>query len=140
MGGRRRSGHPHQPRRVPLGNYRFKVETPDFTIFSDPFEVVPATLSVTAALSGTEITATSRVHADKGWRLMHMDLDSNGPVPVRNGTFSVSLALSGGGTLDFTDVAGNGGGAITVDAGAEAANVISVTVTDAFGNTGTDTL
>jgi hypothetical protein len=125
---------------VPAGNYRFHVEHPSYEIYSDPFEVIPATLAVTATKSGTDVVATARTSAPKGWRLMHMDLASNGSVPVRNGTFDVTLTLSGGGTLEFNDLAGDAGGRVTAPAGAEIDNVTSVTVTDAHGNTGTAAL
>ena len=125
---------------VPVGTYRFHVEAPGYELFSDPFDVVPATLTVTAAVAGSEVSATSRVHADNGFRMLHTDLASNQPVPVRNGTFTVELTLSAGGPLTFTGVAGDGGGKVTVDAGKDAGLVTGVTVTDAYGNTGSATL
>ena len=41
----------------------------------------------------TDITGTVDIHAPKGYRLLHMQADSNQPVPVINGTFTVELTL-----------------------------------------------
>ena len=71
---------------------------------------------------------------------MHMDLASNQPVPVPNGTFTVTLTRSSGDPLIFEDVAGDAAGKVTVDAGIEAANVTGVTVIDSYGNGGAGAL
>jgi len=125
---------------VPLGRYRFHVKGLSYDITSDPFTVSVAQFLVTAQRSGSSIETTVRLHAPKGYRLLDMDLPSNQPVPVRGGLFTVVLEVSGGTTLEFTDVSSSDEGLLSVDAGDQAAQVTNVVVTDVFGNSGTDTL
>jgi len=125
---------------VPLDIYRFHVQGAEFELTSDPFEVTPANLDVTVARAGTNITATVRINAPKGYRLLDMEVDSNKPVPVREGLFDVELTLSSGGPRNFDDQAIASDGTLSVDAGSDAANVTHVRVTDAYGNTKNVTL
>ncbi|RMH41895.1 MAG: hypothetical protein D6689_09805 [Deltaproteobacteria bacterium] len=121
---------------VPLGRYRFHVTSPTYELFSDPFEVVPATLDVSATASGTRLDIAVRIAATKGFRLMSLTAPSNGPLPVKNGVFRVQVERTGGPVVQFDDVAGDAGGHITVDLGSDASAARRVTVTDAWGNTG----
>ena len=122
---------------VPLGVYRFHVQGKAHELTSDPFTVTAADLGVSAARAGTTISATVSLHASKGYRLLDLQGDSNVRVPVREGLFAVTLTLSAGGTRDFTDVAISAAGVVSVDAGADAADVTQVTVADAYGNSRT---
>jgi neutral ceramidase len=125
---------------LPPGSYRFHVAGGNWTVTSDPFEITPTSLQVGASRSGDQIAATVRIEAPKGFRLLDMQLPSNQPVPVRGGTFTVELTLSAGDPIVETGVAIDASGTLTVDAGADAANVTGVTVTDRFGNSGSSTL
>jgi neutral ceramidase len=125
---------------LPPGTYRFQVAGGGWTLTSDPFEITPTTLQVGASRTGNQIAATVRLEAPKGFRMLDMQMPSNQPVPVRGGAFTVELTRSAGGPLEFTDVAIDQNGVLTVDAGADADDVTGVTVTDRFGNTGTASL
>ncbi len=123
-----------------LGTYRFHVEGDGYSLDSDPFEVVPATLEVAATRAGTDIAATASYHAPDGWRLLSTSGSSNQPVPVSTGPLTVELVLSGGGTRTFADLTPSAEGGVTVDAGTDAADATAVRVTDRFGNTGETSL
>ena len=125
---------------VPLGRYRFHVKGLSFEITSDPFTVTPAALHIASQRNANTISATVKLHAPKGYRLLDMDLPSNAPVPVRAGLMQVELTVAGSAPLLFTDVSIDAEGSLSVDAGALSAQVTSITITDSFGNTGTDTL
>lgn len=129
----------HNRATVPVGNYRFKVIGPSYELASNTFEVVPASPTVVASLQGTTISATATIRAAKGFRLMHNDLPSNQPIPLV-GTFDVELQLPSGDPILVSDVASDDNGTVVVDAGAEASQVVSITLTDAHGNTGTSAL
>lgn len=125
---------------LPLGTYRIHVEGTGYSVDSDPFEVAPAALEVSASVAGTVLTATAHYHAPNGYRLLTLSGDSNAPVPVSAGSVTVTLALTGGGTRTFSDVTPAADGTVTVDAGADAALATSVGITDRFGNTGESAL
>lgn len=125
---------------VPLGRYRFHVEGTGYTLDSDPFEVVAGAITVGATRTDTSITATMSYEPTAGWRLMDQGRPANRAIPVHRGPVTVRLSLSGGGTVEFVDVALAGDGQVTVDAGGDAANVASVEVIDRFGNSGSATL
>ncbi len=125
---------------VPLGNYRFHVVGDDFSITSDPFEVVQAPLFVTASRASNDIAIAVAVAAPKGYRFLDANVPSNTPVPIRAGTFDVTMTQNGGPDLSFPDQVIGSDGVLHVDAGADAADVLTVTITDTWGNTQTDTL
>lgn len=125
---------------VPLGNYRFRVQGASFEIVSEPFEVVATTLGVTATRDAANIEATISVDAPDGFRLLTFAGPSNRPAPLAGGTVDVTLSLSSGSDIQLDDVPVTASGQISVDAGASAADVTAVTITDRFGNTGTATL
>lgn len=124
---------------VPLGRYRFRVTGLNFDLTSDAFTVTAADLDVSLTRNGASFESNIAIHAPKGYRLLDMDLPSNAPVPLRSGTFEVSLQTSGA-PLNFSGVTTNAQGLLSVDAGGQADDVVSITVTDAFGNTGTRAL
>ncbi|HEY5925251.1 MAG TPA: hypothetical protein VIV11_26390, partial [Kofleriaceae bacterium] len=76
---------------VPVGQYRFFIEGKDWTLASAPFQVVQGGVTALASRMGSNIQATVRLHAPKGWRLMDMGLMSNQPIPLRNQQISVEL-------------------------------------------------
>jgi neutral ceramidase len=123
---------------APLGSYRFRVQGEGYALFSNPFEVVATSLGVTASRNGNNIEATVRLDAPDGFRLLSLSGDSNRPVPINGGTADVSLQMQNGPDMEFPGVAIGADGRISVDAGANAANVAGVTITDRFGNVGVD--
>jgi hypothetical protein len=124
---------------LPLGRYRFAVQGHGWQLASAPFAVVPATLGVSASRQGDVITAQVAIHAPSGYRLLDMDLPSNQPVPVRAGRFTVELQDSGGAWTSYqVDI--DNAGALSVNAGAGAADVVQVRVIDPYGNDGTSGL
>jgi len=124
---------------VPLGRYRFHVEGTGYMVDSSAFEVIPAALTVTATLAGTNVNLDVGYDAPGGWRLLALNGNSNEHVPLARGPVTVELGLMGGGTRTFMDVPVTAG-AVTVDAGADAANVRTVRVLDRFTNAGSATL
>ena len=122
-------------RRAPLGRYRFHVEGAGYQLDSDPFQVVPAGIEISAARDGQNIRVTARLHAPKGYRLLDMTAPSNQPVPLRDAAVEVRLTQGAGpdivasGTTDAE-------GVVVIDAGGEAADVVSAELTDSFGNGG----
>jgi neutral ceramidase len=121
---------------VPLGRYRFRVHGTSYTIESDPFEVVAGALDVTASLSGTAIAIDVGYLASGGFRLLDLEARSNERVPHRGGAVTVALILSDASEREITDVAVGMDGTASADAGADAAMVERVRVTDRFGNAG----
>jgi hypothetical protein len=122
---------------VSLGQYRFHVRGKDWELSSHAFEVTPADLSVSASRSGSTISATVRLSAPRGYRILDMIEASNQPLPVREGFFAVELTLSAGDPLTFVDVEIAADGTVSVDAGGDAASVTQMTIADAYGNTKT---
>lgn len=121
---------------VPLGRYRFQVEANAYALASSPFEVVAGTLTVSAQRGGNVVTVATNWHAPKGYRLMHMSLPSNVPVPLDGVAVSVQAfagAAPVGGARNATT---DGQGRVMLDYGAAAATITTVEVTDAHGNRG----
>ncbi len=121
---------------VPLGTYRFHVVAGGYTLDSDPFEVTPATIDVTASYAGGMLTGTAMFHAENGFRLLHPRMPSNQPVPA-NGTVTLTIERSTPGPAETIDVALDGSGAFSV---ATDGDIVSVTVVDRFGNEGSGAL
>ncbi len=121
---------------VPLGNYRFHVVGAAFDITSDPFEVQPVTLGVSASRSGTTISTRVSLTDLRGYRLLDLEAPSNGNgTPVREGMFEVTFDKNTGPDIVMT-LPVDAAGTIAVDLGGEAASVVSVSIQDAFGNAG----
>jgi hypothetical protein len=125
---------------VPLGRYRFRVQGDDFDITSDPFTVTEAELGATASRTGNEIAVAVTLEAPRGFRFLDAQQASNHPVPVRAGSFDVSMTLTAGPDLSFENQTIGADGVLRIDAGGDAASVTSVTITDAWDNTQTDAL
>lgn len=116
---------------VPLGRYRFHVEGKGWALDSDPFQVVPGGLDVTATRANGNIAIGVRWHAPKGWRLLDMSLMSNQPVPVRDQQVRVEVRGAANAVLSSTTPTTSGTGAVTVS---DPAGSQSVRVVDRFGN------
>jgi len=120
---------------VPLGNYRFHVVGDGWTLDSAPFEVVAGGVELTASRTGTALTATVRLHAAKGFRLLDLDAESNRPVPLRAQQVTVEL-LDGSVAIDTRMVTTGADGTLGFD-DPDVALATSVRVTDQFGNPAT---
>ena len=120
---------------VPLGRYRFRVEGEGYDLTSDPWEVVPATMTVDASASGGSFAGTASFHAPNGWRLLHRTMTSNEPVPA-NGTLTFTFGIPDSDPVDV-DADTDASGAFTV---AIPAGATSVEVRDRFGNVASATL
>jgi neutral ceramidase len=115
---------------VPLGNYRFHVDGNGWSVDSNPFQVVAGGVEATAT-RGSAIAVTVTWHAQKGFRLMDMNLPSNQPVPVRSQQVTVALLDAGGTQLSSSAQTTDASGAVSV---ANNASATQVKVTDRFGN------
>ncbi len=122
---------------LPLGRYRFRVEGTGYELTSDPFEVTPAELVAERAMEGAALRLALRYPAPStGYRLLDLQVRSNGPVPLR----SVPVTLverSTGGPDRVVEATTDASGAVlhTPEAGAT-----SLEVRDRFGNTVTISL
>ncbi len=126
---------------APLGQYRFHVVGDGWELSSDPFDVVPAPLVVTATRSGTQISAEVSLHAPQGYRLLDLANPSNRPVRVKDNAVTVVGKDAGGAAIGAPRAGTTSAtGVVTVDFGASAATVVTVEITDSFGNVGSDAL
>ncbi|TNE89713.1 MAG: hypothetical protein EP330_10485 [Deltaproteobacteria bacterium] len=145
---------------LPVGTYRLLVEgdswaggddhwpwsTSSYEVASDPFEVVPATLEVTADTGGVWVNfaapRTMVMIEDEltdvatGWRLIDAQEggQSDGINPIR-GEVTVSIDDGTGAQTSTTTIATIENGRAWVEA--DLTSAVSITVTDAAGNTGT---
>ncbi len=124
---------------VPIGNYRFRVVGSSFDITSTPFAVTAATLNLNAVRNGNNIETNVRHDAPAGYRILNQNGASNRPIAA-SGSVDVRLTFNNNSTQFFNDVLLDASGMVSVDAGGQAVNVASVTVTDASGNVGTTNL
>lgn len=126
---------------VPLGQYRFHVVGDGWELSSDPFDVVPAPLVVTATRTSTQISAEVSLHAPQGYRLLDLANPSNRPVRVKDNAVTVVGKDAGGAAIGAPRAGTTSAtGVVTVDFGASAATVVTVEITDSFGNVGSDAL
>lgn len=114
---------------LPEGRYRFRIEGPGYELASDPFTVEPASLVVTSAVAGADLTVTVGVEAPEGYRLIDFEARSNGLVPLRTQPITVVVDSMPAVVID-TDAAG----VLTIPGAAGAA---SVTIADVHLNTAT---
>lgn len=122
---------------LPLGTYRFVVVGPSYTLHSDTFDVVAGALEITrTGGTGTSVELSVGYHAEAGYRMIDWMAGATNFAPIRGGTVDVDVT-SGTGTTTMTGVAIDTSGHLAFDAGAGAT---SITITDAFGNTGSLTL
>jgi len=122
---------------VPVGSYRFHVIGDGWTLDSQPFDVVPGTISVTVTRAGNLVTVTGAWDAPRGYRLLDRNAPSNRPVPLRNQRVTVAFYAANQtmiGQPVTLDTDGNG--QVSVDLGASAANVARATLSDPLGNEG----
>jgi len=119
---------------TPLGRYRFHVEGTGYAIDSEPFEVVPATLNVTASMEGADVVANVGFSPREGWRLIAMEGIVNRDVPLQAGPVTVELHR-GAEVETIEDVALASPGAVRVTP-AETGAIDRVVVIDAHGNRG----
>jgi hypothetical protein len=95
---------------------------------------------VSAARAGNSVTVATNWNAPRGYRLLHMSLPSNTPVPLVSRPVAVQAragAVAVGGVQNVTTDAQ---GRVTIDYGAAAATITSVEIADEHGNGGTASL
>lgn len=87
---------------LPLGRYRFHVEGQGYALDSQPFEVVPAVLTVNATLEDGHVVIETALDPRGGFRLLDPVRPSNGLLPLQSGSLSIEVQLDGGGSVETT--------------------------------------
>ncbi len=138
-------GHVHDRAGLPVGTYRLHVtgqryagqaqtwpwDAEPYELFSDAFEVVPGVISVEEDAAGLSISLPAPA---RGFRLVAMGGDNAGDNPV-SGTVTVAIETPADtSTQDVATEPAHPRSRVPVTLPAD---WISVTVTDAWGNTGT---
>lgn len=123
---------------VPLGRYRFHVEGTGYALDSEPFEVVPGTIEVSATREGDAIAVQARMQPIEGWRLLRMEGLSNRDVPIESGPLSVTIEYESG-EPETVEVPLSGPGTASVTP-TGSGTVTRVVVRDRYGNEGAATL
>lgn len=129
---------------LPLGRYRLHVtgsrwvsgdqwpyETAPYEVISEEFEVVPA--QITVAYDGATLTASLAAPVN-GWRLVALGGDENGDNPVPG---PVEVEIESGAGVDTQTVEPATAYARSALPVPVPADWTRITVTDAYGNTGT---
>lgn len=133
---------------LPEGTYRLHVtgkafsgndtefpwDTHTYEVTSDPFEVVPAHITVTRDTNRGGVWLSMRGPAE-GYRMIDLDGDSEGDNPVR-GDLSVTWVTSEGGETTETVAAPAPESRRTLLTAPAGETLLSVSVTDAYGNAG----
>jgi neutral ceramidase len=117
------------PLSLPLGQYRFAVTGNSWSLYSSPFEVVPAQLNAVATRAGASVKVTVAMLAAKGWRLLDEVLPSNKPVPLRSEMFTLVQTTAGAPVSSSVTTDANGELSFTPAIGATTAEL-----RDGFGN------
>lgn len=115
---------------LPAGDYRIAVHGPHYDVTSGVMAVEPATLDV--ALAGADVTVS--VTSPLGFRLLDATTGANGTAPLRGAPVDIELTYAGGATETRTAVALDANGQVTLTG--LTGTLTGVTVTDAYGNTG----
>jgi neutral ceramidase len=120
---------------VPLGRYRFHIEGAGYTLDSDPFEVVPGPMTVTASINGDALAVTAGYDAPNGWRMLALEGLSNRYLPTSAGPLTVEVRYGSADPHIATDVTltAPGTAAITPPS---TTGITQVLVRDRFGNQG----
>ncbi len=143
-------GHVDDRAGLPVGTYRLHVtghtyeganatwpwDTGEYTVDSAPFEVVPATL--TLSVSGADLTATL-LGPDHGYRLIGMEGNYRGNNPLPTDMARVTATFADG-TTTALDHVGTRASGVTTLVGAVPDGAVALTVADIYGNVGTLTL
>lgn len=141
-------GHSEDRAGLELGMYRLHIvgkeyvgggatwpwPTGEYELYTPPFEVVPATITVWA--DGTSIRAALDGPA-RGYRLVGMDGNARGHNPLPGDVAWVTVTYSSGESTT-TEVTGtHGGGSTVLPDVLTAGDIVSVEVEDTYGNVGT---
>ncbi len=123
--------------RLPLGTYRIVVVGPSYSLHSSEFTVTAGNVEITrTGGTGTNVEVTAGYHAPTGYRMIDPGTGATPLAPIRGGTVDVGIT-NGTGTTTMHGVAVDMNGHVSFDAGAGAT---AITITDAYGNTGSLTL
>jgi neutral ceramidase len=125
---------------LPLGRYRFRVEGTGYMVNSAPFEVVAGSLDVELRRDGDALSLRATRRLAQGYRLLDLQVPSNGPVPLRDARVSLTVTLADGG-MRMLERALDGDGRVRLTStDVPAAQVRRVTVQSAAGDRGEATL
>lgn len=142
--------HVHDRAGLPLGTYRLTVRgqrytggatswpwpSEAYTLSSEPFEVVPAELSVAVVAEGLQVWLAAPA---TGWRLVHLDGRSTGDNPIV-GPITLTWTLDDGSELDETLDAGETTASRTLLRLSPPEGAVSVRVLDGYQNEGATAL
>jgi neutral ceramidase len=104
--------------------------TEDYELTSDPFEVIPAEVSIGLG----EDTVTAWIEGPAfGYRLIDVEGSSQGHNPLHGATLSWILE---DGSVEVSSESGSSAGGVTTFSVSPPADAVSVEVTDQYGNTG----
>lgn len=120
---------------LPLGRYRFHVEGVGYTLTSDPFEVVPASLETSVVQTASQLELDVARDGRGGFRLLDLEMPSNARVPIRAGDVEARITVEGGGAPVSVTASVSDGRAIIPWTDNDGV-VMEVRVTDAYGNLG----
>lgn len=121
---------------APLGNYRFVVTGPTYTVTSGVLVVQPADLVVTGTLAGADASLHVDVDAGMGFRLLDDQLGGTGMIPIRSTGVEATVTLSGGAVETRSGLTTDAAGDVVVTG---VAGATSIELVDSAGNRGTVT-
>lgn len=122
------------------GRYRFSVEGTGYRVASRAFEVAPATLRVTATVTGDRASLVVTAQSVEGWRLLSPRSRPGEALPLPGGSVRVEAVRDDGTRRIVERVEVDASGRAVVDLGADAARVSSFEVSDRHGNRGSASL
>jgi len=111
------------------------VEGTGYTVASEPFEVTAASLDATTSTNGDVVDLDVAYLAPGGFRLLDLQVDSNGRVPLRSETLAAEVRLGNGDSEMLSVALTDGLGQLTLPSGGSP--IQDVVLTDRFGNTTT---
>lgn len=121
---------------LPLGRYRFRVEGTGYTVNSAPFEVVAGSLDVELRREGDALAVRATRRLPQGYRLLDLEVPSNGPVPLRDARVTLTVTLADGSARTLERALDGDGRVRLAPTDAPAAQVRRVTVQRAAGDRG----
>ncbi|MFO0628286.1 MAG: neutral/alkaline non-lysosomal ceramidase N-terminal domain-containing protein [Polyangiales bacterium] len=125
---------------LPLGRYRFRVEGTGYAVRSEPFEVVAGALDLELRREDASLSLRATRRLPLGYRLLDLQVPSNGPVPLRDARVTLTLSLDDGGTRTLERDLDNEGRVRLMGTEVPLAQVRRVLVQNAAGDRGSAAL